>query len=296
MNLNNIIVFSLSALSLGFLLGNRARKWVLLIGSVLAVFWLQPPIPIRNLDFWLPTATLAITVLTYIITRKPGETFGRENLQTALVLASVVLAIGSTRYFSPLCCLSPTRPPQFPQLLLGIVIFALLLNTIYRLSNKENNAPNIFAILILGVFIILKYETLASTASEGLRALAGQSPDLASSQDLQWLGFSYVAFRLLHTLRDRVAGRLPDLSLGEFVTYVIFIPAFTSGPIDRIQRFLGDLRAEFVLSAPQIIVGGQRIFIGAFKKFVLADSLALLALKPSVLTIYIHTFSTHQPL
>ena len=65
---------------------------------------------------------------------------------------------------------------------------------------------------------------------------------IASPSDLVWIGFSYAAFRLLSTLRDRQTGELPILSLREFITYTLFFPAYIAGPIDRAERFLGDLR------------------------------------------------------
>jgi len=65
---------------------------------------------------------------------------------------------------------------------------------------------------------------------------------LASPLDLNWLGFSYVAFRLIHTLRDRLTALLPSLTLREYVTYVLFFPAYIAGPIDRAERFVEDLR------------------------------------------------------
>jgi D-alanyl-lipoteichoic acid acyltransferase DltB (MBOAT superfamily) len=114
------------------------------------------------------------------------------------------------------------------------------------------------------MFIVLKTEPLAQAAAAGLRALSGQSTRLASALDIRWLGFSYIAFRLIHTLRDRLAGRLPALSLSEFITYIIFFPAFTAGPIDRVQRFTQDLRK---LEPLDISSGGQRILLGIFKKF-----------------------------
>jgi D-alanyl-lipoteichoic acid acyltransferase DltB (MBOAT superfamily) len=87
-----------------------------------------------------------------------------------------------------------------------------------------------------------------------------------------------VAFRLIHTLRDRLTGRLPGLGLGEFVVYAIFFPALTAGPIDRIQRFTQDLRQGSPPDPASLWDGGQRIVLGIFKKFALADSLALIAL------------------
>jgi alginate O-acetyltransferase complex protein AlgI len=102
--------------------------------------------------------------------------------------------------------------------------------------------------------------------------------------DLRWVGFSYLAFRLLHALRDRQMGRLPDYSLGEFAVYALFYPAYAAGPIDRSQRFIGELRKNesrvLRMDLAAISTGGWRILIGIFKKFALADSLALIALSP----------------
>ncbi|MCC6192737.1 MAG: MBOAT family protein, partial [Anaerolineales bacterium] len=134
---------------------------------------------------------------------------------------------------------------------------------------------------LLALFITLKAEPLARTASAGLRALAGQAPELASAADLRWLGFSYIAFRLLHVLRDRALGRLPAVSLREFITYAVFFPAVTAGPIDRVERFVKDARQPFTLTSSVILDGGARLAVGVFKKFVLADSLALIALNPA---------------
>jgi alginate O-acetyltransferase complex protein AlgI len=130
----------------------------------------------------------------------------------------------------------------------------------------------------VALFIVFKTEPLGRALSAALRSLGGQSPALALAADLRWLGFSYVAFRLLHVLRDRSLGRLPNVTLREFVTYALFFPAFTAGPIDRVERFVKDERAPFKLDAAVLLDGGTRIALGVLKKFVLADSLALVAL------------------
>ena len=138
---------------------------------------------------------------------------------------------------------------------------------------------SIFA--LIGLFIVLKMPVLTTAAAAGLRALMGQSTDLAKASDLSWLGFSYVAFRLIHTLRDRQTGRLPAVSLQEYLIYAIFFPSFTAGPIDRLDRFIKDLRkplAALSSSADDLTAAGTRLALGLFKKFVLADSLALIAL------------------
>ncbi len=133
--------------------------------------------------------------------------------------------------------------------------------------------------LILGLFVTLKTNVLAHAASAGLRLLNGQPANLALASDLSWLGFSYIAFRLLHTLRDRQTGRLPALSLQEYVSYVVFFPALTAGPIDRAERFVQDFNlSKNEARLPTWVEGSKRIAVGLFKKFVLADTLALVAL------------------
>jgi D-alanyl-lipoteichoic acid acyltransferase DltB (MBOAT superfamily) len=127
-------------------------------------------------------------------------------------------------------------------------------------------------------FVFLKVPALSQFLSQLLRALNGQSTSLASPLDIRWLGFSYIAFRLLHTLRDRQTGRLPAVSLAEYVVYVIFFPALAAGPIDRIERFVGDLRRPVALAQADFGEAWKRLALGLFKKFAIADTLGLVAL------------------
>ena len=263
---------------IGWLARGQWRGWALLVSSVLVIYWLQPDTPIRHLDFWLPTTCLTLAIFTWSLTRTKGVSDLRSNLTAGLVIAGVILLISSTRYLGGICCLTPTRPPELSQILLVIGVVAVITLLVNHFSHSHSAWIYVFYIFILGLFVVLKTGPLTQIASMGLRSMSGQSPDLASALDIRWLGFSYVAFRLLHTMRDRLSGRLPTLTLQEFVIYIIFFPAFTAGPIDRVQRFVQDLQQPFQLSQEQILQGGKRILIGVFSKFVLADGLALFAL------------------
>ncbi|MBW8010932.1 MAG: MBOAT family protein [Chloroflexi bacterium] len=278
MTLTHLLVFSATALLAGVLVKERGRGWMLLVGSLLAIYWMQPASPIRNLDFWLPSATVAVAVIGWAATRSGEDERSRENLISGIVIALVVIAVGLTRYLEPLCCLTPTRPPQATQIIIAIIFTGVLIALIAWFFPKRGILLNLLFFSIIAIFLVLKTEGLAQAASAWLRTQTRQSTNLASGLDIGWLGFSYVAFRLLHTLRDRLTGRLPDVSLQEFVIYVIFFPAFTAGPIDRLQRFIKDLRKSFNLGSPEMVSGARRILVGVFKKFVLADSLALVAL------------------
>jgi D-alanyl-lipoteichoic acid acyltransferase DltB (MBOAT superfamily) len=74
------------------------------------------------------------------------------------------------------------------------------------------------------------------------------------------------------------------LTLPEFATYVVFFPSLAAGPIDRAERFAGDLNKDFILTQDETLFAGQRIVIGLFKKFVVADALALIALNDALAT------------
>jgi len=268
-------------LAIGVLARGRWRLWSLLITSLIAIYWLQPGLPVRHMDFWLPTTSIALVVIVWVVTALKENLAIRTNLITGLVIALVISVLGLTRYLGEFCCLTPTRPPDILQILIVVAAIFLLSILILRFSNTRNIWLYAIFFLILSILIILKLEPLTKLASAGLRLISGQSVQLATGVDIRWIGFSYLAFRLLHTLIDRLGGRLPSLTLQEFMIYAIFYPSLSAGPIDRIQRFIKDLHQVYQPTLQSILLGSKRILIGIFSKFVLADGLALIALNPA---------------
>ncbi len=276
MTLTHILVFAAAALPY-YALPRRARRWALLIGSVLAIYWLQPAITVRRLDFLFPTATLALAVLAWLVSRAPGQGWTREDGVTAGILLGVVLLLPFGRFFASSVRITPNTPPAPINVAIGALVVVALLAVASRVTNRRRLiAPTMGLILVL--FAILKSEPAAHAAAGWLRGWQGQDVTLARAAELDWLGFSYVAFRLIHTLRDRQMDRLPPLTLREYLTYAIFFPAYTAGPIDRAERFQPDLAALPGPAPDQVVQGGMRIAVGIAKKFVIADSLALFAL------------------
>jgi alginate O-acetyltransferase complex protein AlgI len=278
MTLQNILIFAILILAYRLLLRRLSRGWVLLVLSCLSVFWLQPALPIRYLDFWLPVGTLALTVFAWAVTAPPEDRSLKNNLPALLVVGGIVVLMGLTRFITQTGLITPGRPPQiFPILAVVLVVGAFT----WAVARQKRTNPVLLAggiILLITLLVVLKYPPLTNWVSGLLREWNGQSAALASPLDIRWLGFSYISFRLIHTLRDRQTGRLPGVSLQEYVNYVIFFPAVTAGPIDRLERFIGDLRKPSNLDSGQFIAGGKRLLAGLFRKFVLADALALIAL------------------
>lgn len=291
LGLETILVFALFALLYAGLIRGRARRWALLGASALAVFWLQPWLPLRYADFILPSLTLVLTIAGWWVTRKRGEEVQpvrREDWAALGVVMAAALLMGMNRFLAPDLRLTPSRPPGPPLWLTIIAIAALILTLIaWQLRRGRQKALLLGGVfLILALFVVLKTPALTEALARWWRGLTGQDQTLASAGDLRWLGFSYVSFRLIHTLRDRQSGLLPELGLAEYVTYVVFFPAFIAGPIDRAERFQKDwldLPDMQGVSAARLGEGAMRILTGMFKKFVIADTLAMgMALTPAL--------------
>ncbi len=253
--------------------------------SVLVVYWLQPSLPIRGLDYWLPTLTLGLTTICWAAVTPREERGWRANAPALLGLLGAALLVALTRLINLPAGILTLAAPPIAQAFVGLFLLGLLI--FISIRNRRTSTGIILGVLV-ALFILLKTPALASSISTGLRALAGQNTAGASALDIRWLGFSYLAFRLIHTVRDRQSGRLPSATLAEFLIYAVFFPAFSSGPIDRLERFLKDLRSPAPLDTAETGEALRRLIIGLFKKFAVADTLAIIALNTQVAEQIIH--------
>ncbi len=261
------------------------RNGVLLGISVVVLFWLQPGTPIRNLSFWFPIASLGLTGVVWAWVSGDGRrtpddgrpTLLVQSLPTIAVIAGIVLVLGLLRYVDLPFAVLAARPPDTVSIVIALAIAGV---AFIFAARSTLNAPRFTAVIIgfIVFFVLLKLDLSAWAISAGLRAANGQDVSQASALDLRWLGFSYIAFRLIHVLREKQNGKLPAMSLQEFMIYVIFFPAISAGPIDRSERFLKDLRAPYVINSDLAYDAGRRVIVGIFKKYALADTLALIAL------------------
>ena len=277
MTLTHILIFAAAAIPYLIIRPKQARQWALFAGSIIAIYWLQPATRIRTLDFMFPTATLALVGLCWLISREQDQRWTREDTVSAGLIAALVIVLSLGRYLIPIQWLTASRPSTV-WVALAVIVIAVLLGIISRLDQRRQRLIVPVILLIVALFIILKTEPFAKEASRFLRDRMGQPTALARATELEWLGFSYVAFRLIHTLRDRQTGKLPRLTLREYTTYVIFFPSFTAGPIDRAERFLPDLQTLPGPEPSRLVQGAGRIVVGIGKKFIIADSLAYFAL------------------
>src|SRR6266496_6453289 len=284
MGLVEIAVSFAAALLIGALTRDTWRTNLLLILSVLAVYWFQPTVRLRSFDFWFLSLTLALVVFVWFITSEPNAWRSRQSWMALIILLVLPGMIDVAGRLFPDPTLLKILPPQFSEYGIFILIAAVITIFATWVSRRQSWILSAAILLLIAILVLLKTPALSLQTSIFFRTLEGRPTGNALATDLRWLGFSYIAFRLIHVLRDKQTRRLPELSLSEFATYVVFFPSLAAGPIDRAERFAQDLRKEFKLTQDETLSAGQRIVLGLFKKFVIADTLALIALNDSLAT------------
>lgn len=282
MGLTQIAASILTSILVGTLTRGMRRTYSLLALSVLALYWFQPVVPLRFFDFWFPSLSLTFVVITWLITSTPSAWKARQNLIGLFIIIGVITLVELTRYIFSNPILTATIPPNIFQYLIFLIAATAITLFFSFLSRRSAWTLSIATVLLLAILVLLKAPQLSLQTSIFFRELVNRPTDTASALDLRWLGYSYIAFRLVHVLRDKQTERLPEISLPEFATYVVFFPTLAAGPIDRAERFFKDLQKEFAFKQDDLLIAGQRITIGLFKKFVVADMLALIALNDAL--------------
>ena len=174
MTLTQILILIPFAILIGALTSKTWRVALIMGSSILAVYWLQPAMPIRNLDFWLPTAAIGLTILAWAINDKKQSAALEPSydLAAGLVVAGLILAIAAARYFEPLCCLTASRPPEITGVLLALGLSAASIAAVKRASPRGWLAPVAIFILV-GLFLLLKSPALSLLTSRFLRSATG---------------------------------------------------------------------------------------------------------------------------
>ena len=263
-------VFSIGVLAFAaFIVGRvgRGRELTLLAASVFFIYWLQPAQTISSLSFWLPTGTLALSIFCWVLVAPPEIRVWGKTWPAVLVIVGTILFVDLSQFLGSKIFSATPR--------LWIVVLALAaFFALTFFTEKLPRRPILFSAVLWEIVLLFVFLKTPYFLNSFLNSIFTPSEEGVL---FSWLGFSYVAFRLLHTLRDRQTERLPALTLAEYLNYVIFFPSFAAGPIDRAERFVLELRNPVALAEQDWVQAGTRFFIGLFKKFVIADALALVS-------------------
>ena len=161
--------------------------------------------------------------------------------------------------------------PKLTQIyaLLFYVIWQMIWVWSYKIYRKARDNKWIFY-LHIALSILPLFFVKVTPAIYGHQSLLG------------FLGISYLTFRSVGMMIELRDGVLKDFSLWEFLRFMLFMPTFSSGPIDRFKRFNQDYenipeRDELLDMLEQSV---QYIMLGFLYKFILAHVLGSMILPP----------------
>jgi len=279
MSVTQILILAVVAILVNQL--KNGRSLALLGVSSLVIYWIQPVQEPVNLIFWFPTFTLGLTVFFWLLVSTPETRSWRQNRGAVAVLLGVILLVDLNRYFQ----IENFFIADTPRVQLVVTVLLVFALTVFLLMRIKRIPAAVFVLAVIGLIVMLLFLKTPSALTRLIETVASlRGKDAVEVSALSWLGFSYVSFRLMHTVIDRKAGRLPSVTLAEYVNYVIFFPAFSAGPIDRLERFIRNLNQPIALEQAGWLDAGKRLFWGLFKKFVIADALAWIALNEKFTT------------
>jgi len=161
--------------------------------------------------------------------------------------------------------------------LIGHVVLFSLLNYFIGLKIAEGKYKITFyrlgIILNISQLVILKY---ASFTIDPFFYLIDSSIQVSKLAEIIIpLGISYFTLQGIgYLINVKMGWETPEKRFLDFLLYIIFFPKFLSGPIERSNHFLPQLKKQQRFNEKQINEGLRIALIGFYKKIVIANQLA----------------------
>lgn len=128
-------------------------------------------------------------------------------------------------------------------------------------------------ILNLSQLILLKYSSFIIDPS--LQALNSSLQVSKLSEIIVPMGISYFTLQGIgYLINIKMKWEEPENKFLDFLLYIIFYPKFLSGPIERSNHFLPQLKSGISFNEQQVSEGLRIALFGFFKKVVIANNLA----------------------
>lgn len=128
----------------------------------------------------------------------------------------------------------------------------------------------------IGLLLYFKYLNFFAESFAELLSAIGLQATWTTLHIVLPIGVSFFTFKLISYIieihREHIE---PCKDFVEFATYIAFFPALLSGPIDRPNTFIPQLRRSHALDYVQAVDGCRQILWGMFTKICIADHLAL---------------------
>jgi len=159
-----------------------------------------------------------------------------------------------------------------------IVDYALGVKMDKERSKRKKRLYLIMSLTVnLGLLAIFKYYNFFADSAFSTLGLFGVEIPHTYSSLLLPVGISFYTFQTLSYSIDVYRGDIPhERSLIKFSVFVSFFPQLVAGPIVRARDFLPQINRPTHLKASDVERGTMLVFIGLFKKIIIADLLAFL--------------------
>ena len=132
-------------------------------------------------------------------------------------------------------------------------------------------------IVNLGLLAFFKYHNFAIFNFNNLLEWYSGQAQFQVHELLLPVGISFYTFQTLSYTLDLYRRKIqPERNFIKFAVFVSFFPQLVAGPIVRAKDFLPQINRAIVFNRYTIETGLQLVFIGLFKKIVIADALAFL--------------------
>lgn len=127
----------------------------------------------------------------------------------------------------------------------------------------------------LGTLGLFKYYNFFASSFAELISRLGWQPSSVTLEIILPVGISFYTFQTLSYSIDVYRKHIePERSLLHFATFVAFFPQLVAGPIVRASEFLPQLHVDHRFEPTRVNSGLSRMFLGFYKKLVVADGLA----------------------
>jgi len=166
----------------------------------------------------------------------------------------------------------------------GLIAFSTCIDYFVGRRMAAENRKNIRRLLLmisltvnLGLLAIFKYFNFFVETTKAATAAIGIDIPLLHHDLLLPVGISFYTFQTLSYTIDIYRGRINhENNFVKFSVFVSFFPQLVAGPIVRAADFLPQINRTPQVSQQQFNLGLTLVFIGLFKKIVIADMLAKL--------------------
>jgi len=166
---------------------------------------------------------------------------------------------------------------SFSYLLLPYILIYSLVN--YYIGLKLPDSKNKIALFRTGLIINLTQLVLlrySSFAIDPIFQVFNSNFEVSRiSEIIIPIGISYFTLQGIgYLVNVKMGWEKPEKKIFNFLLYIVYYPKFLSGPIERSNHFLPQLKLNQQFNGKQVTAGLRIVLIGLFKKIVIANQIA----------------------